>query len=78
MKPEGRKKVKFPAKRDNHPKKGWINWWENIADLISRNTRKQKIRKEIEDEIMEGTYQNISFWYKILEIGDNNFIVQFG
>ena len=56
MKPEGRKKIKFPCKRDNHPKKGWINWWENIADYISRNTRKQKLRKEIENETLEGTY----------------------
>lgn len=56
MKPEGRKTVKFPAKRDVHPKKGWINWWETIGDYISRNTRKQKLRKEIEDETLESTY----------------------
>lgn len=48
MKPEGRKTVKFPEKQDIHPKKGWINWWEDIAGLISRNTRKQKLKKEIE------------------------------
>ena len=58
MKFEGRKTVKFPAKRDIHPKKGWVNWWETIADYISRNTRKQKLRKEIEDEIMESTLVN--------------------
>ncbi len=56
MKPEGRKKVKFPCKRDIHPKKGWINWWENIADCISRSTRKQKLRNEIEDEINSKSY----------------------
>ena len=49
MKPEGRKVVTFPAKKDVHPKKGWINWWENITDLISRHTRKQKLKKEIEE-----------------------------
>lgn len=58
MKFEGRKTVKFLAKRDIHPKKGWVNWWETIADCISRNTRKQKLRKEIEDEIMESTLVN--------------------
>ena len=56
MKPEGRKIVKFPCKRDVHPKKGWINWWESIGDYISRNTRKQKLRKEIDNETLESTY----------------------
>ncbi len=56
MKPEGRKTVKYTEKRDFHPKKGWVNWWEIIGDYISRSIRKQKLRKEIENEIMEGTY----------------------
>lgn len=56
MKPEGRRTVKFPCKRDVHPKKGWVNWWETIGGHISRSIRKQKLRKEIEDEIMESTY----------------------
>lgn len=51
MKPEGRKMVKFPAKRDVHPKKGWVNWWEDICRLIPRSTRKQKLKKEIENEM---------------------------
>ena len=53
MKPEGRIKVTFPAKKDVHPKKGWVNWWETIADLMSRKTRKQKINKEIENQLNE-------------------------
>lgn len=56
MKPEGRKIIKFPGKRNVHPKKGWVNWWEKISDCISRNTRKQKLRKEIENETLESTY----------------------
>ena len=56
MKFEGRKMIKFPNKRDVHPKKGWVNWWETIANYVSRNTRKQKLRKEIDNEIMESTY----------------------
>ena len=51
MKPEGRKKVKFPRKRDVHPKRGFINWWEDIAALVSRKTRKQKIQKDIDNEL---------------------------
>lgn len=48
MKPEGRKIITFPGKRDVHPRKGYVNWWETIGDFISRNTRKQKLRNEIE------------------------------
>ncbi len=51
MKPEGRKKVKFPGKKDVHPKRGFINWWEDIACFISRKTRKQKFNKQIKDEL---------------------------
>ena len=51
MRPEGRKMVKFPAKRDVHPKKGWVNWWETIAKCISRNTRKIKLKNEMENEL---------------------------
>lgn len=46
MQPMGRKKVRFPAKRDVHPRKGWVNWWESIADCISRHTLKQKWEKD--------------------------------
>ena len=53
MKPEGRKVVKFPCKRDVHPQKGWINWWEGMADLMCRSTRKLRLRKEINEQIIE-------------------------
>lgn len=51
MKPEGRKMINFPAKRDNHPRKGYVNWWENIGDYISRKTRKQKTMADIASEV---------------------------
>lgn len=53
MKPEGRKIAKFNAKIDVHPrpKRKWINWWEDICRLIPRSTRKQKLKKEIENEM---------------------------
>lgn len=54
MKQEGLKHISFPSKRDVHPPKGFINWWENIGDFISRNTRKQKLKKEIKEELYEG------------------------
>lgn len=49
MKPYGReKKVVFPGKMDCHPGKGYVNWWEKIADYLSRGAMKQKLKKEIE------------------------------
>lgn len=55
MKQEGLKHISFPGKRDVHPKKGFVNWWENIGDFISRNTRKQQLNKEIKEELYERT-----------------------
>ncbi len=53
MKPEGRKMINFPAKRDCHPRKGYVNWWENIGDYISRKTRKQKTAADIASEVIK-------------------------
>jgi hypothetical protein len=43
-------KIRFPGKKDYHPKKGFINWWENFANYKSRRKIKQEIQKEIENE----------------------------
>lgn len=51
MQPEGRKKVRFQSKKDVHPPKGFINWWEDMTCLIDRKTRKQKLKKEIDNEL---------------------------
>ncbi len=42
-------KARFPHKKDCRPFKDWINWWEDIQNLVSRHTMKQKIKKEIEE-----------------------------
>ena len=57
MKPYGRdKKVKgLNWKKDVHPPKGYINWWEDICDNLSRPTIKQNWKKEIKEE-MEDKY----------------------
>ena len=59
MKPEGRQHYNFPSKTDCHPKKGYINWWEDVTDCIARNVRKLMMKKEIEKEIEEETYYDI-------------------
>ena len=51
MKPYGLgSKIRFPHKKDCHPRKGYINWWEEIQNIISRHTMRQIIKKKIEDE----------------------------
>lgn len=50
MKPLGReKKIKgFNGKRDVHPRKGYVNWWEaEMNTIISRGSLKNQIKKEI-------------------------------
>jgi hypothetical protein len=59
MKPYGRdKKVKGNGswKKDYHPKKGYINWWEDIYDFLSRGRMKQLVNKEIEAEIKQSKH----------------------
>lgn len=53
MKPYGREKKVQGAgwKKDVHPKKGYMNWWEDICDLFSRSRMKQNWKKDAEYEI---------------------------
>lgn len=54
MKPYGRdKKLQGTGawKRDVHPGKGFINWWENICLPYSRSRMKQMWKSEINKEI---------------------------
>ena len=57
MKPYGRdKKIKGTGKwkQDVHPPKGYINWWENMCNFLSRSRMKQVWKKEIKEEIENG------------------------
>ena len=54
MKPYGREKtVRFSCKQDCHPRKGWHNWWETMADYLSRTEIKRRAKKDIEEQINE-------------------------
>ncbi len=57
MKPYGRERnVKGSGswKVDHHPhEKGFVNWWENMCDLLSRGRMKQIVNKQIKNEINE-------------------------
>ena len=52
MKPFGRdRNLKGgESKRDNHPRGGDKNWWEDIQNLTPRTTMKEKWKKETECE----------------------------
>ena len=55
MKPYGREKKILGAKWKKdyhpHPKHLLVNWWENIAEYLSRSRIKQIINKNIEKEL---------------------------
>ena len=58
MKPYGReKKLQGTGawKRDVHPKKGYVNWWENMCDFFSRSRMKQIWKKEINQELSDNS-----------------------
>lgn len=52
MQPLGRKPCKFPSKRDCHPKKPNVNWWEfEICSDGSNKSHRQKSKRKIIKEI---------------------------
>jgi hypothetical protein len=56
MKPYGREKnLKGgkPWKVDVHPKKGYVNWWENMCDFLTRSRMKQKWKKDVESDLSD-------------------------
>lgn len=42
MQPLGRKPSRFPTKTDCHPKKGFVNWWEELNTGNKKGYRKKK------------------------------------
>lgn len=57
MKPYGRErnlKGGKPWKIDVHPKKGWINWWEDMVGLIPRTSIKSLWKREVDRDREDG------------------------
>jgi len=48
MKPYGRTKNIKQNLVDNHPPKGYINWWEDEMDSVSKKTERQ-IKHEVDE-----------------------------
>lgn len=51
MQPYGRiKYYNGRYKTDCHPRKGYMNWWEDVCDYVSRKTLKQLWKKNLEND----------------------------
>lgn len=42
-----KKPVKFKCKQDCHPKKGFINWWEDLGYYKSKSAKRHQLKKEL-------------------------------
>lgn len=54
MKPFGREKKLQgidASKRDVHPRKGFMNWWEDRIAFLTRSKMKHDLKKKINDEL---------------------------
>ena len=60
MQPLGRTPKRFPSKIDNHPPRGYINWWEEENDDGNKAKDKRMAKKEIEDQIYSKRVINCS------------------
>ena len=62
MKPYGREKNITSGrvwKIDNHiHEKGYVNWWENMCDFLTRGSMKHIQKREINKEINDNWYEN--------------------
>jgi hypothetical protein len=43
-----KKRYNYP---DNHPHKGWINWWEIELGRINKGAERQRIKRELMKEL---------------------------
>ena len=53
MKAYGLKHKLFANFVDNHPQKGYVNWWENDCTVPIKRRERQKAKKEIERRMQE-------------------------
>ncbi|KWU26304.1 hypothetical protein AS149_25265 [Burkholderia cenocepacia] len=51
MQPMGRKPVRFPGKRDCHPKRPLVNWWEVEVATEGAKQERQQARRDIASEL---------------------------
>lgn len=49
--PMGRKPYRFPGKKDCHPPKGYVNWWEKEGPDANKTAAKREAEAEIQEEL---------------------------
>jgi hypothetical protein len=40
---------------DNHPQKGWVNWWEVEIGYVDKRRARQKAKKALKRELNDNT-----------------------
>jgi hypothetical protein len=59
MQPLGRKKMRYNYV-DNHPPKGYVNWWESEIDIsCNKKADRQKAKKFLKDAFEDYQEENI-------------------
>ena len=53
MKPYGLKHKLFFNYVDNHPRKGYVNWWENDCTVPIKKRERQEAKRQIERRMQE-------------------------
>ena len=53
MKAYGLKHKLFANFVDNHPQKGYVNWWENDCTVPIKKRERQEAKRQIERRIQE-------------------------
>ena len=53
MKPYGRSTKIKKNLVDNHPQKGYINWWEDEYNSISKGRARQQAKKEMQEDVCD-------------------------
>lgn len=53
MLPYGKNKKMRRNLPDNHPKKGYVNWWEIELGGVDKGAERQRAKKEIRKELNE-------------------------
>lgn len=55
--------VRFACKRDAHPRKGQMNWWEDMGYYKSKTAKRQKLKKDIERGLDRATSAQRNMWF---------------
>ena len=58
MLPYGKSKKMRYNYIDNHPKKGYVNWWEVELGDVDKKSERQRAKRELRKEINNNEWNN--------------------